>query len=72
MTYFDVVTEALYWLRVTFVVGLVMLVGLYLIMGLGYFSQKVSDQRELACVNAACEKPCNGQKLKRHEGCVRP
>jgi hypothetical protein len=26
-------------------------------------------QRELNCINAACDKPCDGKKLKRHEGC---
>ena len=27
-------------------------------------------ERDIRCINAACEKPCvEGQKLKRHEGC---
>ena len=28
--------------------------------------------RDIRCINAACEKPCvTGQKLKRHEGCIK-
>lgn len=70
MTYYDVVIEAVYWLRVIVVTAVVMAIGVYSAIGFGYFSQKVEDKREIRCINAACEKPCvDGQKLKRHEGC---
>lgn len=71
MTYYDIVTEAIYWFKVALVTAALMAIGLWTAIGLGYFTYKVQEQREIECINSLCEKPCDGRKLKRHEGCVK-